>query len=148
MDLYVKNNDGSFSKYGSRLSEIGDVFPNGAHLIVVEKNCTYKRLNVNLEIATILAVFLMNKDIITDILLKSNIIDSTYLTEEQITKYNELIESIKEKNGFVAFPSVSEAYETFVKNLSHKIAHMLENPNVNEAFEQFKFLCNLCGKDT
>ena len=128
-----------------------DSFPNGAHLVVVDRGFISRRKIVDPAIVPLLAAAMVMRDKLPGIIHNKSVarLPVSY-TDEQRTKFTEHFVDFQKKVGanfsYVEYPSTAEVAEEILNEIQKEAEKLLCNEATKLAYEHFLLLCKLSDK--
>lgn len=130
-------------------SKVMDGIPEGATLIVKQKNLTMRRYNVDIDTAPLMAAMLCLTEQVSNEVYKTSEARPHIrsLTDAQHKAWKRFIKKYGEAFRFLEYPSCREIAENIAKRFAEEVDQVHTNPAVKEAYEHYKFLLALTIKE-
>lgn len=123
--------------------EVSKAFPQGAHLVLVNKNWTHTVRNIDPEFAAICAASVSMADSLVKILSDASKMRITKeLTPAQVNAWRNLEKHLGE-TAYLEYPSLVEVADKFLDELEEKTKELMKNPSIKLAYDKFEMLCKL-----
>lgn len=122
-----------------------DSLPQGCHLVIVDKGWQSRRHNINPNRAAIIAAATLMEGRLARIIQQATEIrpEKEPLTEEQRLAWHRLAQSFDQDNIMLAWPSARQAAEEILAELMADAEHLMANPMVRAAYDEFVATCRL-----
>ncbi len=130
-------------------STIMDGVPEGATLIVKQKNLTMRRYNVDIDTAPLMAAMMsLTEQVSKEVYKTSEARPHTRsLTDAQQKAWKRFIKKYGETFRFLEYPSCREIADNIAERFAKEVEQAHTNPAVKEAYEHYKFLLALTVKE-
>lgn len=126
-------------------SVLSEAMPEGATLIVKQKNLTMTRRNVDIDYAPMLAAAMATKESLSTTLVKSSEVrpHRKALTKEQLAEWQAIMDKHGDDFRYIEYPSAYESVEAAVAFLADQVVTAHKNQAVSEAWNHYKLLVAL-----
>lgn len=127
-------------------SDYLDSFPKGNHLVMCYPGATSRRFNIEPNYAAMIAAGRVAEDAISEAIRKAGDLrpKTAPITPGQRKAWDNLVKEFGEEARYLEWPSAREACEAGVKAMQDEANKLMNNPNVQEAFDYFISVCKLC----
>ena len=142
-----------YEKVGRRYIPVGeydsdllDSFPKGNHLVSVYPGGSSRRFNIDPNYAAMIAAARVAEDAMSRAVQKASEMRprNRPVTEKQQKAWKALAKAFGDERYYVELPSAREIAEAGVKAMQDEANKLMNNPNVQEAFDYFIAVCKLC----
>lgn len=142
-----------YEKVGRRYIPVGeydsdllDSLPKGNHLIMSYPGGTSRRFNIDPNYAAMIAAGRVAEDAMSRAVQKASEMRprNRPVTEKQQKAWKALAKAFGDERYYVELPSAREIAEAGVKAMQDEANKLMNNPNVQEAFDYFISVCKLC----
>lgn len=149
-EIYYKKVKGKYVPVGMYDSDVQSSLPIGSHLITVEPGWKMTRFRIDPAIAPLLAAGIYaEQGMIAALREISKLYPSVApLTEEQHNAWEALIKSLDKDSVQLNRVSAQDIASAGVVALIEEASHLLMNPAVQKAYDNFMLVCKLVTEET